>query len=388
MIDITLRAVLCTILLAQAGTAQQLAAPTDAAAGANSLPIAFAPLADVVAKAAAPAWVKPGARLVFRVSTTDPEPPAPGKDRLAGGTMLQVFDVAGVVGRETAVVSHSFFKGLNGGLAMGGTNSTWEVAGGNANWLNPDLLAKAAELAKDPKARLSVADQDVLIDGQTYKTQVFVLLTDRDRTSIAVDRASGVFVRQLYSKLVDGQQRPAYLSELVSMRQVELKGSNADVPGWVAQTPKLKYAGTKTKQIPGAFPYVTEVKVDYSLQKIVGRIAIYKSTMVATGIGGGTSELMYFSMPGVFGGPWVAPELLADLKAEQVLDREPGTGGSLTVDRVWHTGDGRAMVTLSETAPGYSVSSSYDRASGALMSVKIVNGEMFDTVEVTYQGNQ
>ena len=129
-------------------------------------------------------------------------------------------------------------------------------------------------------------------------------------------------------------------------------------------------------------------RVDYSLQKVVGRIASYKSTIVATGIGGGTSELTCFAMPGVFGGPWVAPELLADLKTEQVLDREPGTGGSLTVDRVWQTGDGRAMVTLSETAPGYSVSSSYDRASGALMSVKIVNSEMFDTIEVTYQGNQ
>lgn len=130
-----------------------------------------------------------------------------------------------------------------------------------------------------------------------------------------------------------------------------------------------------TLNVPGAAPLPVPISATYQRQHGGPNWVRYRQTTVQAtppGISPISVENVRITGSGQFGGLWIPPQGLRQLRPGQTLDVDPITGMTTSVAQVGRTPQGLEAVTISESNQGQRVDSVYDRASGALVSVTIV----------------
>jgi len=361
--------------------------------GAANLPVVQAPVA-------APDWVKPGTRLVYKVWTRTPPQ---GQTKGSAGVSWAVLDVmdvpaAGQAGTGKGIVDYRlyFINTLQGGEMVGSptVSSVALEPGVNEWWTNPTSLARAIELAKQQNTQ--VAQGPVQVGNVTYQAVNFRTKTDDAETSVSFDQATGAVVQLMQSVKINGKMESTYLSQLVERRQRPFVQAFA-MPGWVGQTPRLQFAGTKTMTIPGGAPMQNELTLVFNFKAVIGGAVQYKvdhtegaltvpgMNLPPTGQAQSVS-IDYYTAATNIGGPWLSPAFLQSVTQGQTLDQDQAMGSTLRVTAVGQMPDGRAMVTFTEEFSGSTSISTYDRNAGTLLQGQSTDRVMYTDRLISYQG--
>ena len=356
------RLVVCCTLL---GGAAALASAQDApAAGENKL-LALMP---ELRKLPGPGWVKEGARVSYHsgAATIAAERFYYYKDHHdawqrgdevgpAGAGISQYTVIArtdtGVIG----MLENYTIDAAGGVMVPSYVGGTVDPAGAGACWANPGALAHADRFQS---RELTVLKMPYPLGGHTYQTVRFHHVTNQSVLDSVYDLDSGVLL--LSSSVVlssDGRHTQLTQMTYLGRRQLELPAADLPAPDWLGAVRQLRYQGAITVQMAGMpqFP----MPMSLSLQKTGGgaRWARYEVSRQTQGQLPGSMELIC-GAGGLCGEPWMSPAWLKELRAGQVLDRDPHTQATMQVEQAG------AMVVISQTGPGFKRVRCYDRVTG------------------------
>ncbi len=352
---------------------------------AGNLPVQMAPMP-------APEWCKPGTRLVYKISTADPE--NNGKGAGSSYSVIDVMDIDAGQNKAFLAVKMLFIGG--GGTLTGGPVAFSRVeAGGNDFWLNPTGLGKAVQDAR--ALNVETGSGQVQIGNTVYQTIMFVQKADMTRTSVSIDQASGAVVQILVSKMVRGQMQGISVSQLMDRRQRPFMTQASPPPDWALKTQRLSYSGTKTLSIPGGMAMSNPITVNFNLKGAVGNCVSYKVDFAETGVGAQAGSFELFASATHIGGPWLSPAFLAQFKQGQIIDQDQTLSGTTRVSSIYQGNsnpgndnpgnDNRRFIVFTDDLPGMTGSSTYDLATGGLMHGKSQDAGMNTTTEFSFQGS-
>lgn len=363
--------------------------------------------------AKAPDWVKSGTRISYRAGAVvfgasgtllAPEPdgtwidPATGnryadKDLWKPGTGGQGFtqvDVVHASDRRAVIAVSSFavadpakpplYGGASGLVALPGA--------GGPYWISPEVLATATETST-PTA--TVRKAPYAVDGKSYDAVWVRAPTPTGLSTWVYDVATGVMLMGASATHPPAsstqQQQPGStpapgltLTRTVHLgtRQLNIPWADKAAPDWVSTVSSISFSGTLTQSRPGSTPasHAMTSKLD-----VLTRGVAWLRLRGTTVIGAGTEQPATSGSDGVagpaqLGGQWISPEGLAALTAGQKLDTDPYTGSSVSVASV-----DAQTVTLTGGNSTFNVSTTYDRAKGALQHLVFedrLNGNKID----------
>lgn len=373
------------------------------AAGAGN--VAAVHLADVAG--APPTWVMAGQRISYYVAAAsvaqssfawveDPngdwEDPVTGQRyrrtdesgegvATASGDGYSMFDI-GEVGATTVTGTNTIFA-INRTttppllVAAGSFGTTVGAAIVDGLWINPATLA-AFRVA--PPAGLLVLAGPYELSGTTYDSIAFASRDPAAYSSYTYDSATGLLL--VATTRTAGATSPVSAAgedppvgntqltytQLLGVRQRAVPGLGGSNPPWVASTPRLHYRGTYSISNPldlslGALtsPLTTEVVFGAA----AGTWTPFTATTTVSILGSPTTQT---GVAGPSGPYWIDPAALATLATGQELDRDPITGGTLTV-----TAADAETITITDAVPGFEVTSVYRRDSGVLSAFEVRN---------------
>jgi hypothetical protein len=163
-------------------------------------------------------------------------------------------------------------------------------------------------------------------------------------------------------------------STLVAKRTIALPWANDPPPAWVAGLRGLQYAGALTTFIAGAPPIPIPVATTMTpTARGPGWVRFRKLTTLGGGRGIPPSTTQADAVSGASTlGIWISPEGLARLKPGQQLDRDAPTGVTATVKGSNRGPNGKEMVVISLANPIEQTDLGYDRATGMLVYINLV----------------
>lgn len=369
---------------------------------AIELPVTGGPKANLDATATgmgAPSWVKPGMRITYYQAAAsvaqasfawieDPdgpwEDPATGKHYRrtdesgenmgdGGGDGYSIIDVAAVEGNDVVLTWGLYGIDRLGNQLVPGGGGGAKVNGAVVDglWFNPKQFDTMESSISGNKMVLKGPYE---VDGVTYDAISFADTTPGAYSSFTYDLKTGLLIAATSNTTgppsSGGTRGNAYLtvSQLKGMRQRNLPGLNGKNPTWVDRTTKLQYTGKYNFTNPmdplsasytfGLDNTVTLTKGGKNWTPFSNVITVQaQGLQPIKGSGITTSSGFY----------WVDPAALKNLKKNQQLDKDPVTGGVVTVQFVG-TQSGTKVVTVVETIPGVITSATYDQTSGVLLS--------------------
>ncbi len=368
----------------------------------------------------APDWVRPGIRLTWYGAAASVaqayytyvedengtwEDPATGKRYrrtdesgeempTAAGEAYTETDVIAVEGNEVVLVNTMYSIDL---LArqlvlnpLGGGRSPGALVDGA--WVHPALLQSVAANGYDG---YQILRGSYLFGDTTYDAISFVSTGETAYQASTFDAASGVLLRTNTSTQgagspvhgpLDDPQGNVQLSNtrLVGARQRNLPGMTAPVPWWVAPGGQLAYGGSYTASNPldqASGPWVFPMEVTVTFQDVGGTWATFASHSV-TDLGGSPQESDGTSATGPTGLYWYDPASLAAMAPGDVLDEDPVTSARISVESAGPGAGGGSAVTILTEANGVSIRTSYDVASGILVSLELVQSVTGGTVSL------
>ncbi len=354
----------------------------------------------------APKWVKPGMRITFYaaaatvVSKGEPkckEDPngdweddqgnkftctnMPGDpDGSSAGEGLSQVDVLAVEGTDvvlaTTLYSYSRIDRQYTIAPLGGGKAPGDVI--DEVWIHPTRLA---EIAESNIEGMRILRGNYEVEGTIYKAISFVSMKPGSYHSYAYDTETGLLIAATTrtthnTTLLTPPQTAAsgnaqlYVRRLLGYRQRNVPGLTGTNPAWVARTKQLNYNGTWTFVNPmGSNPneamvYPMDLSVAFgrggkNWVPFTSKSAIhysrdYAQESAGTGVTGSTGQF------------WIDPKALSRLKRGQVLDEDPFTQETLSVDSVRSSSGVKTASLLSEL-PGNRSLFTYDLNTGALV---------------------
>ncbi len=387
-------------------------------------PVLALPSPVVVAGVGPPAWVQPGTRLTWYGAAAsvaqsgytyveDPEgdwvdpvtnkhyrrtdESGEGMPTAAGEAYTQT-DVLAVEG-AIVVVSTALFS-----LDLLAHQYTWTPLGGgrmaaaavDGAWVNPEVLRTIDPASLDG---MMVLRGDYVLAGTSYHAISFVASGTGSYQSSTYDTASGVLLAT--NTRTDGAASPIRgpndnnpagnvqlsLTRLVGVRQRSLAGTSAAPPGWVAPNTRLAYRGTYTTVNPldpGAGSWSYPLETDVTVRDVGATWATFAS-ITTIDVNGSRQSSNTTGVTGSTGIYWYDPATLATFGGGQVLDRDPVTGATTTVEAVQPGGSG-TVVTLVTACDGVTVRLGYELQGGALVALEIVQSVTGTTVRLQLRG--
>lgn len=158
---------------------------------------------------------------------------------------------------------------------------------------------------------------------------------------------------------------------LVEVKDIDVPWKNAAAPQWIEQFQQLSYKGVQTSAVA-----VAGTKLDRAMT----------GTLTPKARGPGwvrfTNRFLFESIPGMppdevlqdgacgeatIGGFWIAPEALAGLRPQQVIETNPHVGITVSVTDVRP-----GSVTISEVGPLHRSDCTYDTRTGMLSATTLV----------------
>lgn len=280
-------------------------------------------------------------------------------------------------------------SGASGPAVLGTTSGYIELPGvGGDTWLNPQVLRGAAGLKA---AGLRVAQVRYPINGRPYNAlwiqsggpgagQTWVYDLD---TGVLLHGASATQGAPIQGPVAQGESREGATqlsqSTLVGVRTPTIPWAAEPAPDWVGRTSILRYQGSVTHYINvgGAAPASLALSVTFQRQNAGYNWAQYVVTTDQPGSSVPSMPAhevrMYGS--GQFGGLWVPPRWLVQLRPGQALDTDPVTGVTVSVGQAGRSPQGVDVVTITEANQALRTDSAYDRATGMLVYFSQFNTE-------------
>jgi hypothetical protein len=307
--------------------------------------------------APAPAWLTGGARVSYRVeSATIPQ--VRGQTSASGAGYAQYDLVA--LEDDLAVATCKLYLDSSDGAGVVPSLSFPVLGrpGVGEFWLNPQALANAEQAASD---ELSVTRQDRTLAGDTYHAVRFEYTHGSAQYVWMFDVDSGLLLFFSWSIGTDADpSRQLGQMTLAARRQLALPWQGGRLPDWVAQTPRLNYAGSYATAVSGAGTVSLPATASVTMQDTGAHWNAYRLSSAIQGQGASTVEALTGG-DGVFDGLWLAPEALDVLQDGQTLDTDPVTGAVIAVSR------GADTVTLTETGQRYQTRLIYAASDGRLL---------------------
>lgn len=261
--------------------------------------------------------------------------------------------------------SPSFASFFGGAVALPG-------AGGDL-WLNPEVLRGAVGRSFPG---LRVLRMPYVLSGVQYDT----IRIQAEGSAWVYNAQTGILILSNNSTKGPPIQGPALptesregmtlLTETVFMdaRMPNIPWAFEPAPDWVRRYSFFQYTGSSALFVPGSPPLGG--KVGTTLQRQYQGTTWVRQTQVQ---GPQTSQNIRVVGSGQFGGLWVSPSVVSQLRSGQTLDVDPITRVTVFVSQIGRTPQGGEFVTISEVNDAHRVDNSYDRATGILVAVTQVN---------------
>lgn len=316
-----------------------------------------------------PSWVKPGVRLTFYAasasipgsytelvedergnlidSTTGKQYSERGIPSAAGQGYLEV-QICYVDSKTAALDIRAYGKDILTGaviilsVALGHVGPAHT---GGEYWIHPRLLSNIPERLTPGQKILRMPYH---LDGKTYRALRIQTKTSNGFAYHTYDLDTGVLLSSGGSAL--GSSVPTLgpgttmmsgagsnfigLIRFKSMRQLKLPWVGGPTPDWVFRTRSLTYSGTKIANVVGAGVYSFPITATLSFQQtgpgwlkfLQQGVLIGPSGMPPTE--GNTERIVGTSQ---VGGLWIPPNVLRQLRSNQVLDQDNFTHMQLSV---------------------------------------------------------
>jgi hypothetical protein len=282
----------------------------------------------------------------------------------------------------TAPTTPAVILGLAGAVGVPG-------AGGDF-WLNPQVLRGAVGLSGPA---LQVLRMPYAVGGKPYRS----IRIQSGSQAWVYDEATGVLLHSnsatqggtMQGPMAQGGSRQGStlrtLNSLVEIRPMNLPWASSAAPGWVAQVRALRYEGTQTLFVPGSPAFPIPVSVTFVRRYAGLNWARYTETMVIGGIGGVPPNTVKWDRvfgPAQIGGLWIAPQALAQLRPGDVLDSDRVTRVTASVGQIERTPQGIDVVHITEQSDGNRIDYHYDRYSGMLVYVGLVDSVLNSQTQI------
>ena len=267
---------------------------------------------------------------------------------------------------------------------LGGYNG--QSAAVDGAWVHPSLLQDLVTSGYDDQLILR---GPYTLGGKVYDTVSFLYRGPGSWQDSTYDGATGALLAT--NTRVEGNPSPVHgpfddpqgnvqlsYTRLAGVRNVIVPGLGAPVPGWVAPSSTLTYSGSATVVNPmdpsAVFSWPVQATVTFG--EVGATWATFTSHSVVD-YGGYQQPTDSAGTTGSTGVYWYDPSSLATMQTGQVLDQDPITGASVTVD----SADGGAVSLLTEMN-GASLRLGYDSASGALVTMETTNSTTGITLQL------
>lgn len=381
-------------LLATGAAAQQPVPPpapaNQGAPDAASAPSALEPHALIrgvpeSAATGAPDWITPGMRLAYFTSVSSS--PTVGPDgRMTQGTAGAGWDLCDVIAIEPGVVvlmmrAFQNANGNQGPCTPNGSRAILVHPSGCDFFLHPRLLGALQDSAKDG---ISLRKGTTTHRGTQYKTITSTIEIPGSRMISVYDLTSGV---QLSHNSGTYTQAPTFdpnrqnilaNNQFHGARRLELPWRDAPLPEWVKRMRRVRYRGSRidsgTPQM-GLGRLVTNIDVEITSRQ-TGATFLLCEMKIAQQMQGlppmDPSTIPVAYGPGSKDALWIHPEVLAQLRTGQVLDRDAQIGVDLGVEHAGKARDGRNVVVIGERSAGFQTQATYLASDGRLLSTQMV----------------
>jgi hypothetical protein len=272
---------------------------------------------------------------------------------------------------------------------LGGARQPGAVVDGA--WVNPDALR---QMMTTGYGEFMVLHGPYVLGGTTYDALSFVAQSGGAYQSSTYDLGSGALLSTNSSTQGagspirgpnDNPQGNVQLSltRLVGVRQRSLPGMGAPAPAWVATTPQLLYTGTYTQANPadpGAGTWAYPMRSTITFSEIGSTWAAFTSRTVidVNGYEQATDGAGVTSSTGLY---WYDPAALAAMSPGGLIDEDPATGARFSVESVAPSASG-TLVTLITAMNGVTVRAGYERDSGVLLTLEIVQAVTGGTIQL------
>ncbi len=268
---------------------------------------------------------------------------------------------------------------------MGGARQAGTLVDGA--WVNPDALQQA--LVTGYGDYLVLHGPYVLGDA-TYDALSFIAQGGGAYLSATYDLVSGALLAMNSS--TKGADAPVHgpvdnpqgntqlaLTKIAGVRQRSLPGMGAPPPSWVAPGQQLAYSGTYTQVNPvdpGSGPWVYPMQSTITFGEVGSTWAAFTNHDVIV-VNGYEQPNDGAGVTGATGPYWYAPAALAGMSPGDLLDEDPITAARITVESVDPT-----LIVLAMGMDGVTVRTGYDRDSGVLVMLDIVQTVTGSTVHL------
>ena len=369
-VRVRLLLLLCPLLPATACSAQQ--------PGENPLLTLMPELRGM----AAPDWLQEGTRVTYHaVSATLPgfrfylyreggeDAWRPAEEvGPAGAGLLQYTCVYRSASGAVGTLDNYVVDINTGSLTHQSLGGSVDPAGAGACWVNPAALTDADRF-QAPHTR--VVKMPHPIGERVYDAIRFHYTTDSTVDSLVYELETGLLLFHRHTS-ISTDQRYTLMTQMTfaGLRQSPPTVADAPAPEWAATPSKIHYQGSFSVAAPGT--PLMPIPVSAVIEKVDGgtRWGKFRVTRHVAVPGQVADAIDVFcGAGGIAGEPWMAPALLSDLTAGQVLDRDPELGVVTTVEQITPGPEGTEIVVISREGKGFKRSTAYDRATGMMLMV-------------------
>jgi hypothetical protein len=370
-------------------------------------PSIMLPLVPAAAEANAPSCIKPGTRLTYFGMTAS----IPGEykklvqddngrwvDRNTG----KRYDEEDIPGSGSAAYNVVQVGHVGDGIAQLSTKlytldtsikkCTFAVGGGLVGhagcaadyWIHPDVLKQVPDV-KEQGVR--ILRMPYSVGGKLYKAIRFQSEDAAGYHARVYDLETGLLIfygsrvqgQPIYTPPSGGSDRPGIgqgstqvvTGWIVEVKDIDVPWKAAAAPKWVTQFRQLLYKGVQTSVVAAAGTKLDRAMAVTLTPKARGRGWLRF-----------TNHFVLESLPGMppeealqdgacgsaaVGGLWISPEALANLRPQQVIESSNLVGTTVAISQVR-----QGFVTLSETGPLHRIDYTYDKRTGMLSAMTLM----------------
>lgn len=265
------------------------------------------------------------------------------------------------------------------GPAVPGSNSGYVAlpAAGGDYWMNPQVLRGVVGITVEG---MRAVQMPYPLNGRSYNSlwiqsgspgagQTWVYDLD---TGVLLHATTATQGAPIQGPVAQGESREGATqlgqSTLVGVRTPNVPWAAEPAPDWVGRTSVLRYDGSNTLYVPGSNPVPIPLTYTFQRQAVGPNWAAYLVTQTTqSSVPSVPEQGVLFYGSAQFGGLWVPPRWLAQLRPGQILDTDPVTGVTVSVGQAGRTPQGTDVVTITEANQAVRTDGAYDRVTGILV---------------------
>lgn len=351
--------------------------------------------AELTAAPAAP-WMKEGLRLVFETgSASTPYRNERGELVAPAGSGLTTIDIVSLLGNDVGINMRNLV-GANSGQPYGpptGGGAVLKAGWGGEYWVAPDVL-QATFAALQPGSGWQGAQGQMEQDGKQYQVMSFTYGGgDRDlsESRLVYEVKTGILISastRSRSTVKDPWHLTTY-TKFVSMRQVALPWNEGRPPSWLARIASYTFSGSQVLELPGVPPTSLPLEIELVRTQIGANYVVLEARAPgAAAAPDGQTNTLTVSGPSMFGGIWIPPLALEELRPGQVIDEDPNTRERITVQAVGRAPYGRNVVTFLIEAQGYATWMDYEIGTGMLLVMTVKDRLQNTSTQLRFTGKR